>query len=41
MRSNRAFLIGAIRVREDETFVQILETLAPRFGAQVRFSKPV
>ena len=31
--------IGAIRVREDETFVQILETLAPRFGAQVELDK--
>ncbi|HMS95346.1 MAG TPA: helicase-related protein, partial [Tabrizicola sp.] len=31
--------IGAIRVREDETFVQILETLAPRFGTQVELDK--
>ena len=31
--------IGAIRVREDETFVQISEALAPRFGAQVELDK--
>ncbi len=31
--------IGAIRVREDETFVQILEALAPRFGTQVDLDK--
>lgn len=31
--------IGAIRVREDETFVQISEPLAPRFGAQVELDK--
>ncbi len=31
--------IGAIRVREDETFVQISEALAPRFGAQVDLDK--
>ena len=31
--------IGAIRVREDETFVQIAEPLAARFGAQVELDK--
>jgi ATP-dependent RNA helicase DeaD len=31
--------IGAIRVREDETFVQILDSLAPRFGGQVELDK--
>jgi ATP-dependent RNA helicase DeaD len=31
--------IGAIRVREDETFVQIAEPLAPRFGDQVELDK--
>jgi ATP-dependent RNA helicase DeaD len=31
--------IGAIRVREDETFVQIAEPLAPRFGAEVELDK--
>jgi ATP-dependent RNA helicase DeaD len=31
--------IGAIRVREDETFVQISEALAPRFGATVELDK--
>ena len=31
--------IGAIRVREEETFVQIAEPLAPRFGAQVDLDK--
>jgi ATP-dependent RNA helicase DeaD len=31
--------IGAIRVREEETFVQIAEALAPRFGAQVELDK--
>lgn len=31
--------IGAIRVREDETFVQIAEALAPRFGAEVDLDK--
>jgi ATP-dependent RNA helicase DeaD len=31
--------IGAIRVREDETFVQIAEPLSARFGAQVELDK--
>jgi ATP-dependent RNA helicase DeaD len=31
--------IGAIRVREDETFVQISEALAPRFGGTVELDK--
>lgn len=31
--------IGAIRVREDETFVQISEALASRFGTQVELDK--
>jgi ATP-dependent RNA helicase DeaD len=31
--------IGAIRVREDETFVQIAEALASRFGGQVELDK--
>jgi ATP-dependent RNA helicase DeaD len=31
--------IGAIRVREDETFVQIAEALATRFGDQVELDK--
>jgi ATP-dependent RNA helicase DeaD len=31
--------IGAIRVREDETFVQISETLASRFGGTVELDK--
>jgi ATP-dependent RNA helicase DeaD len=31
--------IGAIRVREDETFVQIAEPLAARFGDQVELDK--
>ncbi|MGL4235400.1 DEAD/DEAH box helicase [Tabrizicola sp.] len=31
--------IGAIRVREDETFVQIAEPLAPRFGTQIELDK--
>ena len=31
--------IGAIRVREDETFVQISEGLASRFGGTVELDK--
>ncbi len=31
--------IGAIRVREDETFVQIAEALASRFGGEVELDK--
>jgi ATP-dependent RNA helicase DeaD len=31
--------IGAIRVREDETFVQIAEPLSARFGAQIELDK--
>jgi ATP-dependent RNA helicase DeaD len=31
--------IGAIRVREDETFVQIAEGLAPRFGKEIDLDK--
>jgi ATP-dependent RNA helicase DeaD len=31
--------IGAIRVREEETFVQISEPLAPRFGAELELDK--
>lgn len=31
--------IGAIRVREDETFVQIAEALSSRFGGQVELDK--
>jgi ATP-dependent RNA helicase DeaD len=33
--------IGAIRVREDETFVQISEPLAPRFGSQTELDKGI
>jgi ATP-dependent RNA helicase DeaD len=33
--------IGAIRVRDDETFVQIAEALAPRFGAQIELDKGI
>jgi ATP-dependent RNA helicase DeaD len=33
--------IGAIRVREDETFVQISEPLAPRFGSQIELDKGI
>ena len=33
--------IGAIRVREDETFVQIAEPLSARFGAQIELDKGV
>ncbi|MDX5349441.1 MAG: DbpA RNA binding domain-containing protein, partial [Paracoccaceae bacterium] len=33
--------IGAIRVREDETFVQISEPLAPRFGTQIELDKGI
>ncbi|WP_135447846.1 DEAD/DEAH box helicase [Tabrizicola caldifontis] len=33
--------IGAIRVREDETFVQISEALAPRFGNEIELDKGI
>ena len=33
--------IGAIRVREDETFVQIAEAVAPKFGSQVELDRDI